>query len=88
MINTVTEGILVGASLGDPHINVKFVRSVCLSSCPYVHDTKIYKINTNLRGTFVCGFGALFCAPTFNKHVVTNNMNKQVLILRSKLTDR
>ena len=28
--------------------------SVCLSFCPYVHDTKIYKSNINLRGTFSC----------------------------------
>ena len=28
--------------------------SVCLSFCPYVHDTKIYKSSTNLRGTFSC----------------------------------
>ena len=37
---------------GEPeraHINVKFVRSVCLSVCPYVHNTKIYKNSTNLR---------------------------------------
>ena len=30
------------------------VRAVGLSVCPYVHDTKIYKSNTNLRGTFSC----------------------------------
>ena len=64
--------------------------SVYLSFCPYVHDTKIYKSSTNLRVPSVVdcsvynGFGALLCIPTFNKHVVTNNMNQQVLILRSK----
>ena len=45
--------MIIGVSLSEPHINVKFVRfvclSVCLSFCPYVHDTKIYKSNTNLR---------------------------------------
>ena len=44
---------IIGASLSKPHINVKFVRSVCLSVylsvCPYVHETKIYKNSTNLR---------------------------------------
>ena len=28
--------------------------SLCLSFCLYVHDTKIYKSNINLRGTFSC----------------------------------
>ena len=28
--------------------------SVCLSFCPYVHDTKIYKSNINLRSIFSC----------------------------------
>ena len=28
--------------------------SVCLSFCPYVHDTKIYKNSSNLRDTFSC----------------------------------
>ena len=49
---------LFGASLSEPHINVKFMRlvclSVCLSVCPYVHDTKIYKNSSDLRGTFSC----------------------------------
>ena len=43
---------MVGASR-EPHINVKFVRFVCLSFCPYVHDTKIYKSNSNLRAPLV-----------------------------------
>ena len=50
--------VLVGASLSEPHINVKFVRLVCLSFrlsvCPYVHNTKIYKSSSNLQGTFSC----------------------------------
>ena len=50
--------LIIGASLSEPHINVKFVRLVCLSVflsvCPYVHDTKIYKNSSNLRGTFSC----------------------------------
>ena len=80
---------IIGASLSEPHINVKFMRSVCL----YVHDTKIYKSSTNLQVPLVVdcsvhgGFDALFCTPTFNKHVVTNNLNKQVLVLRSKFID-
>ena len=41
---------IIGASLREPHINVKFVWLVCL----YVHDTKIYKNSSNLRGTFSC----------------------------------
>ena len=28
--------------------------SVCLSVCPYIHDTKIYKNSSNLRDTFSC----------------------------------
>ena len=70
------------------------MRSVGLSVCPYVHDTKIYKSSINLRVLSVvdcsvyAGFDALLCTPTFNKHVVTNNVNKQVLILRSKFIDR
>ena len=39
--------------MSKPHINVKFVWSLYLLFCPYVHhDTKIYKSSTNLRGTF------------------------------------
>ena len=46
---------IIGVSLSEPHINVKFMqsvclsvvlsvcRSVCLSFCLYVHDTKIYE---------------------------------------------
>ena len=37
---------LVGASLSKPHINVKFVWSVCLSVVLSIHDAKT---NTNLR---------------------------------------
>ena len=41
-----------GASLSEPHINVKFVRSVCLSVylsvslsfCPHIHDTKYARV--------------------------------------------
>ena len=51
--------------------------SVCLS------------VRTFIPSVVDCsGFGALVCTPTFNKHVVTNNLNKQVLILRSKFIDR
>ena len=46
--------VLIGASLSEPHINMKFVQLVCLSFCPYVHDTKIYKSNIDLRDTFSC----------------------------------
>ena len=51
--------------------------SFCLSFCPYVHDTKIYKNNSNLRVPSVV---ALYT------NVMTKNLNKQVLILISKFT--
>ena len=72
-------------------------REVCavgLSVCLSVHTFMTRKYTTNLWVPSVvdCSvygrFGALLCTPTFNKHLVTNNMNKQVLILRSKFIDR
>ena len=39
---------IVGVSLSEPHINVMFVKSACLSVCPYIHDTIIYKYSSNL----------------------------------------
>ena len=59
--------------------------AICLSVCLYVYDTKIYKNSTNLRVPSVVdcniyddGFSELPCMPMLNKHVVTNNVNKQV----------
>ena len=49
----------------------KYTRVVLIYGVPSVVDC-------NISG----GFGALLCMPMFNKHVVTNNINKQVLILR------
>ena len=49
---------VIGASLSEPHIYVKYVNSVCLSVYlsvgPYVYNTTIYKRCANLRSTFNC----------------------------------
>ena len=85
---------LIGVSLSEPHINVKFVQLVCLSvflsvrmfmTRKYTRIVVVYGVplvvDSNVYGTF----GELLCMPTFNKHVVTNNKNKQVLILRKQV---
>ena len=58
-------------------ITRKYTRVVVIYGVPLVVDSSIYG-----------AVGELLCMPTFNKHVVTNNKNKQVLILRSKFIDR
>ena len=79
---------IVATNWGEPERapHKRKVRAACLSVCPYVHDTKIYK-NSVIYGvplvvdSSVYGaFDELLCMPTFNKHVATNK-NKQVLIL-------
>ena len=76
---------LIGASLSEPHINVKFMRLVCLSVRTFM--TRKYTIVVICRVPVVVDssvygdFGELLCMSMFNKHVVTNNKNKQVLIL-------
>ena len=49
----------------------KRTRIVVIYGVPLVVDSSVYG-----------AFGELLCMPTFNKHVATNNKNKQVLILR------
>ena len=82
---------LIGASLSEPHINVKFVRLVCLSvflsvrtfmTRKYTRIVVIYGVPLVVDSSVYGAFGELLCMPTFNKHVATNNKNKQVLILR------
>ena len=48
-------------------ITRKYTRVVLIYGVPLVVDSSVY-------GTV----GELLCMPTFNKHVVTNNKNKQV----------
>ena len=83
--------IFIGASLSEPHINVKFVRLVCLSvflsvrtfmTRKYTRIVVIYGVPLVVDSSVYGPFGELLCMPTFNKHVATNNKNKQVLILR------
>ena len=88
----------IGASLSEPHIRKREIRAVSLSVCRSVcmfmtrKYTRVYSTNLRVPSVVDCSvysrFGALLCTPTFNKHVVTNNINKQVLILRSKFIDR
>ena len=89
---------IIGASLSEPHINMKFVcLSVCLSTVcrsvrmfmtrKYTRVVLFYGVPSVVDCSVYGRFGALLCKPMFNKHVVTNNMNKQVLILRSKYID-
>ena len=52
----------------------KYTRIVVIYGVPLVVDCSVYG-----------AFGELFCMPTFNKHVVTNNKNKQALILRKQV---
>ena len=85
--------MLIGASLSEPHINVKFVRLVCLSvriliTRKYTRVVVIYGVPLVVDSSVYGAVGELLCMPTFNKHVVTNNKNKQVPILRSKFIDR
>ena len=49
----------------------KYTRVVLIYGVPLVVDSSVYGV-----------FGELLCMPMFNKHVATNNKNKQVLILR------
>ena len=49
----------------------KYTREVLIYGIPSVVDSSVYG-----------AFGELLFMPTFNKHVATNNKNKQVLILR------
>ena len=80
MLTVTTAAGLCDSYWGEPKRapHKREVRLVGLYVCPYVHDTKIYKSDTNLRVPSVvdCNvygrFGALLCTPTFNKHVVTN----------------
>ena len=53
-------------------ITRKYTRIVVIYGVPLVVDSSVYG-----------AFGELLCMPMFNKHVVTNNKNKQVPILRS-----
>ena len=52
----------------------KYTRIVVIYGVPLVVDSSVYGV-----------FGELLCMPTFNKHVATNNKNKQVLILRKQV---
>ena len=52
----------------------KYTRIVVIYGVPLVVDSSVYG-----------AFGELLCMPTFNKHVATNNKNKQVLILRKQV---
>ena len=52
----------------------KYTKIVVIYGIPLVVDSNVYG-----------AFGELLCMPTFNKHVATNNKNKQVLILRKRL---
>ena len=52
----------------------KYTRIVVIYGIPLVVDSSVYG-----------AFGELLCMPTFNKHVATNNKNKQVLILRKQV---
>ena len=52
----------------------KYTRIVVIYGVPLVIDSSVYG-----------AFGELLCMPTFNKHVATNNKNKQVLILRKQV---
>ena len=54
----------------------QYTRAVLIYGVPSVVDYSIYGI-----------FSQLPCMPIFNKHVVTNTINKQVLLLRSKFMD-
>ena len=81
---------IIGVSLSEPHINVKFMRLVCLSFClsvctfmtrKYTRIVVIYGVPLVVDSSIYGAFGELLCMPTFNKHVATNNKNKQVLIL-------
>ena len=98
MIGFVTWPPFIGASLSEPHINVKFVRLVCLSIClsfclsvrtfmtrKYTRIVVIYGVPLVVDSSVYGAFGELLCMPTFNKHVATNNKNKQVLILRKQV---
>ena len=51
----------------------KYTRIVVIYGVPLVVDSSVYG-----------AFGELLYMPTFNKHVATNNKNKQVLILRKQ----
>ena len=52
----------------------KYTRIVVIYGVPLVDDSSVYG-----------AFGELLCMPTFNKHVATNNKNKQVFILRKQV---
>ena len=82
-------GWMIGASLSEPHINVKFVRLVCLSVClsfclsvrtfmtrKYTRVVLIYGVPLVVDSSVYGAFGELLCMPTFNEHVATNNKNK------------
>ena len=81
--------MFIGASLSEPHINVKFVRLVCLSvrtfmTRKYTRIVVIYGIPLVVDCSAYGAPGELPRMPTFNKHVATNNKNEQVLILRKQ----
>ena len=68
--------------------------SICLSFClsvrtfmtrKYTRIVVIYGIPLVVDCSVYGAFGELLCMPTFNKHVATNNKNKQVLILRKQV---
>ena len=50
----------------------KYTRIVVIYGVPLAVDSSVYG-----------AFGELLCMLTFNKHVATNNKNKQVLVLRN-----
>ena len=79
------KAVFFGASMSKPHINVKFMRLVCLSFCLSVHRfmtrkytriVVIYGIPLVVDSSVYGFFGELLCMPMFNKHVATNNKNK------------
>ena len=51
----------------------------------YTRIVVIYGVPLVVDSSFHGAFGELFCMPTFNKHVATNNKNKQVLTLRKQV---
>ena len=68
--------------------------SVCLSFClsvrtfmtrKYTRIVVIYGVPLVIDSSIYGAFGELLCMPMFNKHVATNNKNKQVLILRKQV---
>ena len=87
--NGCVDKIIWGEPERAPHKR-EFVRLVCLSVCTvmtrkYTRIVVIYGVPLVVDSSVYGAFGELLCMPTFNKHVVTNNKNKQVLILRKQV---